>query len=215
MGVGDNNYVIHMYYQLYTKNSINLRSDDMETPNYVLRTYEAALLEDESSMQTFFRKVVLIIVGILIIGSFIFKDSLFSELNWIARILLIGLMIKFAFPRMRKIPSPIEIRFYNDYLIVYREKRYYSKKVTRMEYNKFYYKEISECEYKSNTQVIYICGTMEAIWYDYNKDGSLPSQPTYHRTVEDTVCYIDIRFSTDIDIIGAIEKHSTIRVIYK
>ena len=39
-----------------------------------------------------------------------------------------------------RVPSPIEIQFYDDYPVIYSEKRYYDKKVSRKEYNKFHYR---------------------------------------------------------------------------
>lgn len=159
------------------------------------------------------KMAVLIIIGIIIIGSLIFQDNLFTELGWTSRIILISLFIGTLFTgKTEKIKSPIEIRFYDDHLIVYREKRFYSNKVSRMEFNKFYYKDITKCDFSKNTKRLNIVGKIEAIWYDYNKDNSVPSNPTYHRNVDGGICYFYTDLEENLDIVKEIEEHSTIKV---
>ena len=45
-----------------------------------------------------------------------------------------------------KTSSPFEIRFYEDYMIVYREKYYYDRNLSRKE--QFFYKDIERIQYK-------------------------------------------------------------------
>lgn len=53
-------------------------------PNYVLRTNEAVLMPTENNKLFYIiKKVVWVIVGILVIGSILFQDNLFSELSGI------------------------------------------------------------------------------------------------------------------------------------
>ncbi|WP_338470838.1 hypothetical protein R4Z10_18995 [Niallia sp. XMNu-256] len=153
----------------------------MEKPNYVLKANEGVLVpKNENSLISKLKTPVWIIIGIIILGSLIFQENLFDELSETAQFLLIALTIGVTVAGGHKrVPSPFEIRFYNDYLVVYREKYYYSKKVQRKEYNKFYYKEITKCQYRSQTQRMNIFGDVECIWYNYNKDGTLPEKPFY------------------------------------
>lgn len=185
----------------------------METPNYVLRAKEGVIVP-KGVLQGFFRKVVMAIAAILIIGSLVFKENLLKELSWPARILLIILLIKVASPSRLRLASPIEIRFYSDYLLVYRENYYYAENLSRMEYNKFYYIDIVKCIYNTETHQIFIYGTEEAKWYDYNKDGSLPYQPTFYRIIENAAFSFHVGFSPEIDYKGIIERYSPIKVFY-
>lgn len=54
---------------------------------------------------------------------------------------------------------------------------------------------------------------MEGIWYDYNKDGTLPAKPTYHRTIDGGICYFYTTEAPEVDFVSEIEKHSPIKVI--
>lgn len=182
-------------------------------PNYVLK-FNESVRKTVKDTNYKIKMAVLIIIGIIIVGSLIFQDNLFTELGWTARIILISLFIGTLFTgKTEKIKSPIEIRFYDDYLVVYREKRFYSKKVSRMEYNQFFYKDITSCEYNVNVKRINIVGKINATWYDYNKDGNIPQNPTYNRTVDGGICYFYTDLEPELDIIKEIEEHSSVKVI--
>ena len=180
-------------------------------PNYVLKLNDTDLkkVNDKNNK---IKTAVLIIVAILIVGSFIFQDNLFAELSWTARLLLISLAIGVMFKgKYEEIPSPMELRFYNDYLVVYWEKKYYSKKVIRKIYDKFYYKDIHNIQFRKNINRVNIYGIVEGPWYNYNNDDSLPQNPTYHKTV-DAICYFYTKLNPDIDIVKEIESHSPVKV---
>lgn len=135
-----------------------------QNPNYILK-FNESVRKTVKDTNYKIKITVLIIVGIIIVGSLIFQDNLFTELGWTARIILISLFIGTLFTgKTEKIKSPIEIRFYDDHLVVYREKRWYSNKVSRMEFNKFYYKDITKCDFSKNTKRLNIVGKIEAIW---------------------------------------------------
>lgn len=187
-----------------------VKSQDNQ-PNYVLKLNDTDLkkVNDKNNK---IKTAVLIIVAILIVGSFIFQDNLFAELSWTARLLLISLAIGVMFKgKYEEIPSPMELRFYNDYLVVYWEKKYYSKKVIRKIYDKFYYKDIHNIQFRKNINRVNIYGIVEGTWYNYNNDGSLPQNPTYHKTV-DAICYFYTKLNPDIDIVKEIESHSPVKV---
>lgn len=186
----------------------------MEKPNYVLKANEAVLVpKNDNPWLGRLKKAVWIIVGIIILGSIIFQDNIFSELNWSAQVMLIVLAIGLTFTGgSHRVPSPFEIWFYDDYLIVYREKHYYSRKVSRKEYDKFFYKDIQKIQFRKTTQRINIYGVVEGIWYNYNKDGTLPEKPTYHKTT-DSICFFYTSAEPDVDFVAEIEKHSPIKVI--
>ncbi|RDU37315.1 hypothetical protein DRW41_05540 [Neobacillus piezotolerans] len=187
----------------------------MEKPHYVLKANEGVLVpKNEDSPLSKLKLPIWIIVGTILLGSLIFQDNLFSELSWSSRILLIALAIGVSFAGGNKrVASPFEIQFYDYYLIVYRDKYYYSKRVTRKELYKFLFKDITKCQYRRVTKRINIFGDVEAIWYNYNKDGSLPEKPTYHRMVKNGICYFYTSEAPEVDFVEEIENHSPIKVV--
>ncbi len=159
------------------------------------------------------RTVLLIIIACIFIGTLIFQENLFSELSRSAQILLIAAAISiFIAGGYKNVPSPIELRFYDDYLVVYRPKRYYGKKLTRREYNNFAYKDIDRCVYKSKLQRIHIYGLIQVEWYNYRKDGVLPSKPTKVMS-EKSICFFRTGAAPEVDFVKEIENHSPIKVI--
>ncbi|WP_428909700.1 hypothetical protein [Niallia sp. Krafla_26] len=186
----------------------------MEKPNYVLKANEGITVpKNDNPLLGKLKITVWIIIGVIILGSLLFQENLFIELSWTARVLLIVMAIGLTFSGggYKKIPSSFEIQFYDDYLIVYREKRYINKKVSRREIDKFFYKDIKKCQFRTVTKQITIAGLEEAIRYKYNKDGSLPSKPTYHKTTEG-LCYFYTTEVPEVDFVSEIERHSPIKV---
>lgn len=186
----------------------------MDEPNYVLKTNDADLMPVEQGGGFRILKAgVWVVAAVLIFGSLIFGDNLFLELSWTARVLLIATVIRVAIGSRREyVPSPIELQFYNDYLIMYRPKHYYNRRVTRMEVDKMMYSGITRCVYKAKSQRIHIYGDVEAKWYNYNKNGVVSQTPTYDRVVRGTLYYISTVYAPDVDFKKEMEEHSPIRV---
>ena len=184
------------------------------TPNHVLKTSEAVLkpARDNSSAHKI-KVTIWVVVAIILMASFVFRENIFSELYWTARCLLFALAIGTCFngPKKVNMPSPIELQFYDSCLVLYRPKRYYSPKVTRREINTMKYSEITKCLYKAESQRIHFYGTVDAKWFNFDKTGAISKTPTYDRVVHDTLLYISTRCS-DVDFVSEIEAHSPIRV---
>lgn len=161
-------------------------------PDYVLKTN----IRDQQyhkGKQPFptIRIIVWVIVAVIILGSFIFGENLFLELSWTTRGILICLIISsFVWGTKTKyVPGNMEIRFYDDYFIIYKEKVCYSLKLYRKEYWKFQYYDVTKWEYDYSLKRLDLIGNTEAIWFDYNNNGTVPKEPTYHRYVEGGICY--------------------------
>lgn len=185
-----------------------------EKPVYVLKTQEMVRMPNKDSNATVFRIlriVVWVIIAVIVFGSFVFGDNLLSELSWTARMILIALAIGIGFrrPKSHPVASPLEIRFYNDYLVVFREKRYYSNKVSRREYNKFFYTDISKIEYDYRIKRLDFIGKVDAMWFNYSKDGSIPQNPSYHRIVDGGICYFYVNGNDADDILKCLEKYTS------
>ena len=187
----------------------------MTSPKYILKTNEAVLMPKNQSAGIKFLKIgVWVIIGIIILGSLIFQENLFFELPRSTRILLIVVAIGVLFVGSKKenVSSPMELQFYDDYLILYRPKRYYSRKVTRMKVNKLMYTDIKRCVYKKHSKRLHIYGNVAATWYDYDSNGVVSQVPTYNRVVEDAFCYFSTSFAKDVDFKQAIENYSPLQV---
>lgn len=188
----------------------------MDKPNYVIQTNEAVLIPTkQSSGFTFLKTGVWIVVAVIVLGSLLFQDNLFSELSWTAHVFLIVLALGVTLLGGKKeyVPSPMELQFFDNYLVLYLPKRYYSKYVTRMEINQMKYSEITKCVYKSKSQRIHLYGNGTSIWYNYNADGTIPQTPTQVRNYNAGLIYFNTQLATDVDFKTEIEKHSPIQVV--
>ena len=188
----------------------------MNNANYILKTNEAVLMPTEVNKGKNIMKVcVWVIISIIVLASFIFQENLFDELSWPIKMFLIVLVVGFGFYGGKKeyTASPMELQFYDDCIVLYLPKRYYSNRVTRKQINKMKYADISKCVYKTRSKRIHIYGDGQSIWYNYKKDGSLPSKPTKERTFTQGLIYFNIQLATDVDFKKEIEEHSPIQVI--
>ena len=185
----------------------------METPTYILKTDESAWAPKQNSKQVVIaRKAVRIILVVLLIGSLVFQDNLFAEMSLMPKVLLISLFLGTCFVKTReRVAKPFEIRFYDDHLVLYRENRYYNPKLSRMEFDKFMYKDIEKIVYRTITHRINIYGIVEGKWYNYNKDGSLPEKPSYHKTT-DSFSYFYTNEAPEVDFVALFEKYTPIKV---
>ena len=188
----------------------------MEKPNYELKTNEAVLMPvNQGNGLLVFKICVWIIVALTVLGSIVFQDNLFLELSWTSRIFLIILVIGVTLYGGKKeyFPSPMELQFFDDYLVFYLPKRYYGKHSIGMQIDKMKYSDITKCAYKTRSQRIHIYGDGIATWYNYRKDGTLPDKPTERRNFKEGLIYFDIRLAPEIDFKKEIEMHSPIQVV--
>ena len=191
----------------------------MEQPNYVLRTNEAVLMPKKMPKGKriafdILKKLFLFVIIGLIVCSVIFGENMFAEMGFsgiVAIVFVAGVLIKNG--GKEDVPSPIELQFYDEYLIFYQPKRYLGKRVTERRITKFYYKDITKCVYYEKLQRLHIYGGGTSRWYNYRKDGSLPEEPTGTRSTDDGMTLISTRCAPDVDFKKEIEEHSPIKVI--
>lgn len=184
----------------------------MDSPKFVIKTNETVTIPIGNNQPfAILKKVVWVIIAVIILGSFIVGDNLLGELSWTTRVFLIILILGIVFwrPKSQPIASPLEIRFYNNYLVVFREKRYYSNKVSRKEYNKFLYEDISKIEYDYRIKRLDFIGKIDAMWFNYNKDGSVPQNPSYHRIVDGGICYFYVNGNDADTILNYLEEYTS------
>ena len=127
----------------------------MDQPVYVIKSVESVwTYKYNGKIYDVLKKVVWILVILFIISSLFFHKNTFMELAFGTRLLLIimSVIILGTAYATEKTPSPFEIRFYEDYMVVYREKYYYDRNLSRKEYDKFFYKDIERIQYKKNIE---------------------------------------------------------------
>lgn len=187
----------------------------MDELKHVIKTNEAVLIPTENNkFKRAMKYFVWTIVGIIIIGSLIFQDNIFGGLPLTSKIILIVLVVSFGFYDGKKeyAPSPMELQFYDDHLVFYLPKRYYSRRVIRKQINILTYSTITSCIYGAQSKRIKIFGDGKTIWYNYRKDGSLPEKPSKEFSFTKGMIYFNTRLVTDIDFIKEIEENSPIKV---
>lgn len=187
------------------KEEINMNSQ----PNYILKLKSKDLIPKYDNLLARIIKIsTIVIIAVIILGSIIFKENLFSELSTTAKALFISYVVYAAVVlfKLTKVPSPVSLVFFDDHLVVFKEKVYYSHKLYRQEFFKFYYSDISGLEYDYLTKRLNIYGNVEATWYNYHKDGTLSRTPDYHRFVDGTICYFYIFEGNETQIISYLEN---------
>lgn len=185
-----------------------------QQPNYVLKFNEtdSRKVKDRNY---YIKKAVVIIIAIIVIFSIIFGENLFLELSWTARILLIAIALGILFTGKKEdVPSPAELRFYDDYLLLFLERKYYSERSIKQEYLKMKYSDITKVKYLPNTsnKRFQIYGNGHSLHYDVKKDGSLSIQPSRDKMFEKGMIYFSTNLNQNIDFIKEIEEHSPLKV---
>ena len=161
-----------------------------QQPNYVLKFNEtdSRKVKDRNY---YIKKAVVIIIAIIVIFSIIFGENLFLELSWTARILLIAIALGILFTGKKEdVPSPAELRFYDDYLLLFLERKYYSERSIKQEYLKMKYSDITKVKYLPNTsnKRFQIYGNGHSLHYDLKKDGNISKKASRDKMFENA-CY--------------------------
>ena len=169
---------------------------------------------NEKSKLYYVRIAVWCVLGIILISSIVFRDNIFSEMSANARWLLVALVLGTFFIRPKNInePSEMEIQLYDDYFVLYRPKRYYSKRMTRQEYYKVMYNQIESFKFDANRNMVEIVGDFDTVFYKYNSSGVLETTPIQQKFVENGLLYFHTKFIDTEKLIFDIEQNSPIRI---
>lgn len=156
-----------------------------------------------------------IFLGIVLALSIVFGDNLFKEMSTSVRWLIISMICGTAFIKPKNInePSKMELQLFDDYFILYRPKRYYSKHMVRREFNKVYYSRINSFEYRSEKNMVVIKADIETVWYKYDSNGNLSESPYQNKIVENGLLYFNTKFVDAEKLVYDIEQNSPIKII--
>lgn len=186
----------------------------VNNPIYIVSVNETALKPvNDSSIKRVIRKASWITLALILITSIILRHNFITSFSVSTKILLALIIMNLFTMRVKKegVPSPMEIQFFDEYLIIYRPKRYYNEKKTRMEINKIMYNSITRCLYKKKSKRIHIYGDVIAKWYDFDKYGNVAQTPSYDRVVKETFVYFVTTFMDVAKVIKEIEEHSPLK----
>lgn len=182
--------------------------------NYVLHANEA-LVAPSGEKPSVIKRVVMIISGVLLVGSFILGENLFAEMTWMARMIFLGLLIWSLFNNNSSmdVPSPVELQFYDDRLVIFRPRanRTSTNKI-RQETKTFLYKDITDSDWNKGMGRLNIRGTYHGVYYEYDAGGKLGTAPIYDRVVQGGLDVIRTKLDPNVDFAAEIESHSPIKV---
>lgn len=183
----------------------------MESPNYILKSFENMRVPKNENVNLL-KTIILIIIGILIVGSLIFELNLFGELSWISQIILVTTFLGTLFSGGNKfIACPIELHFFNDRIAIYRSYVYYGKNKIRKEVYVFQYNEIQKCTFNKSANRLMFQGQVYVEWFNYRNGGLVPVRPDVSKK-QLGLCYFYTNADPNINFVSEIEYHSPIRI---
>lgn len=157
------------------------------------------------------RNAYFIILLLIFVFSLFFGENLLKEMDWTYKIILLCIGIGLCNTGGHKrIPSDIEIQFFDEYMLVYKDKIPYNPKKSRREYEKCFYTDIKNMEYRTNTKRLNIDAKYEGTYYNY-KNGILEEKPAYHKTVDALIWFYPGE-AYQTEIIEMLEKYTNKKV---
>ena len=96
-------------------------------------------------------------------------------------------------------------------MVVYREKYYYDRDLSRKEYDKFFYKDIERIQYKKSIERYNIYGLVEWEYWNYKKDGTLSQKLDGHKKVK-SMCSFYTSNLTNVDYKKWFELYTSVKV---
>ncbi|MBQ6985884.1 MAG: hypothetical protein IJR48_07970 [Oscillibacter sp.] len=185
----------------------------MDTPRYVLSALDATAVTKANMGAVVRVKIaVWILLGVMLLLSLLTGENVFRGLSWPAKLSVIVLTLwALCFNTDELAPAPMELRFYDDRLVVYHDRRAYSPRNVRREIRTIYYRDVKECQYRKRRARVNIVGRFEDTWYTFPPDGPPPAQASRQRVVDGAITF-HTYFSPEIDFAAEIEAHSPLRV---
>ena len=161
----------------------------------------------------YIKKVITGLIIVLIVFSFIFGENLFAELGISTLMLLIAVVITSFYKSKKEVYYDVELRFFDDFVVLYRNKIPYTPKVARREY--LTYRNISKARYDYKIRRLDIYGTLEGLLYNYKKNGLLPAEPSKRINVSEAYDSIYTVKDEDINnIINLFKKYTNCKIEY-
>lgn len=190
----------------------------MDNLRYVIYSEDSEVIKVfKSPMNKIIRYGVVCIIFILALFYFLLGIDLYKDLSGLPKLIL-GLIIVYSIfsgKEKKEIKTPFEIRLYEDRMVLYQENRIFSSKSSAKCVSEILYGNLKAIKYEKETQILYIYGDMDATYYYYKPDGSLPDKPTQHKLAKDALMTFSID-DNDVDrIINDLRQYGNIIVLDK
>lgn len=184
---------------------------EQQYPRYVMAFQEEAGIENHNFVSKAYaacRVCAWIACALIFLLSYL-PDSPF---DWRMRVIAIltGAVLFFIKPD-ESVPSSIAVMFFEDRVVIFRERHYYSATTCRKEYEVFRYENIHKVQYDSRANTLTFSGSATITYYEYGKNGMLPDKPIY-KDIRDSTCVIHTGFEQGRDFAKEIEVHSPLKV---
>lgn len=187
----------------------------MEEPGYILNFDESIIRTEKKGFWAVIQNVCIGAFIVMIVGSLLLRTNLLGKLSAYEIFTFVSLFIASVFNMKHVcVPSPIELRFYPDHMVVYRDKTVYSEREVQRETYDMRYADVTRFILRTSSNRLSVSSRLHFICYKYNKDGTLPDKP-YRDMVVNSGYTINLHFIGDLDIVKEIETHSPIRVVYE
>ena len=186
----------------------------MKTAKYVAYFNMANVKQNSLSPGQAILKKVIIGIFVLFLILLLFKGKeLLKELGLPVLVILIGLGVWFVSHKKELVADPVEIRFYDTEMVIYKPK--YAQTETRVieEYKTFPYDKVKECRYSASSQMLEIFGEGHLLQYKFRPDGTKEEIPYKDFDTDTLIDHIWLRFAEEKDIPGVIEEKSPIEVV--
>lgn len=156
-----------------------------------------------------YRITVLSAVILLIAGSLFLRENLYLELSPYTRVALFA-AIAFLWKCKGKnhdLITPVIFQFYDDRLVIFREKKYYFNHY-RKGWVTIKYDAIKYVKYNVDLRRLTIRGNIHFLWYKYAKDDEILAEvPFYNRFVCDTSEFTCLWYEDQHDIVKELEAN--------
>ena len=154
----------------------------MEEPELIYSGYDMELVHKFHGRYYHYLELPSLVAFIVVTGDWLFsrKPMTFTR----ACLIILLAVIMYTVRSTERQPVPFQIEFYNEYMIIYWEKKYYDRRLQRKEYEKYFYSDITNMSYVRDTNRINIYGKSEWTFWNYRKDGTIPDTPDVCKVVD-------------------------------
>lgn len=183
-------------------------------PNYTIRTREMIWIPRvEGRIYPLIKMLTWVILAAVAILSMKFGSKENIKYFALAMIVPMTAVVLFSlyFNKKKQVASPLEIRFYDDYLVIFRKEVHYKQGMDRMETYKFFYSNIQVIQYSERTEEVDFYGLAEYKWYALDADGN-PGEKPVKENKSNSILGFFVDLDNPIDWVKEIEEHSPLNV---
>lgn len=168
-------------------------------------------------LSTYFKYAVWGLLAFLVISSILislfFHDNFIFNFDIKFYLMVLVSFISSLFIKKKKMPveSDMELRLYDDKLVLYRPKIKYSKRMIRREINTVYFTDLERIVYKKDNNRCYIYGNVIFEWNRFNND-IMQDIPYRNKKINKTLLFFNTHYINMDNFIKKVSENSRIRI---